>query len=195
MTVSFEEVLKKHTVKIRGMASRLSRGFGGVQNVDDLASAGIVALWQCYQRFDSKRLPETDFWIYAQRRVQGSMFDSMRSRDHIGRRARKLVKEDEMEGLSWGAVHQVSMEKLRDLPSASDPHADLATKLEHVLVGKLLSKLPPRHQLVICMYFLENLTLRVVGKRLKITESRASQIKMKALAALKELADEFGIRD
>jgi DNA-directed RNA polymerase specialized sigma24 family protein len=52
MTSPFEEVLKRHTVKIRQLALRISRGYGGDQYVDDLVSAGQVALWGCYQRFD-----------------------------------------------------------------------------------------------------------------------------------------------
>ena len=184
MTDSFEEMLKKHTYRIRCMAFRTSRGFGGVQQVDDLEAVGNAALWQCYQRFDTDRLPETDFWAYAQRRVLGAMMDALRKQDSVSRWGRLMLKANEVDRTPWATIHPVSLSAAKDVPSSSDPHSDLVTKCDCELARKLVSALSYRHQCVIHMYFVEEMRLIDIGARLGISESRVSQIKIEALSFL-----------
>ena len=102
--VSFEEMFKRHAPKIRRVAVRLSRGFGGQQQVDELAAVGSVALWQCYQRFDAERMPEDAFWAYSNKRVQGAMLDTLRRQGHGGRAGQRMVKEDDLGDTPWALI-------------------------------------------------------------------------------------------
>ena len=45
--------------------------------------------------------------------------------------------------------------------------------------------LPEREQLVVALYYYENLTLREIGEVLGVTESRVSQLHTKAVMRLK----------
>jgi RNA polymerase sigma factor for flagellar operon FliA len=53
------------------------------------------------------------------------------------------------------------------------------------LVGKAIDKLAEKEKLVICLYFYEELNLKEIGEVIGVTESRASQIRSRALERLK----------
>ena len=185
MTTSFEELLKKHTYKIRCLALHLSHGYGGTQQVDELAAVGNVALWQCYRRFDVKRTPEINFWMYAQRRVCGAMVDVLRNQGSVSRYVKALIKTGEIEKTPWAVTHPVSLEAAAAVPSSTDPYQDLVTKCDCALARRLVSTLSPRHQFVSHMYFVENMKLADIGEQLGVSESRVSQIKLEALAFMR----------
>lgn len=56
---------------------------------------------------------------------------------------------------------------------------------EQGLVMAALDELPPRHRLVVTLYYYEDLTLKEIGKILGVGESRAGQIHTEALARLR----------
>jgi RNA polymerase sigma factor for flagellar operon FliA len=187
MKATFEEMLKEHTNKIYGMATHVSRGFGGGGTLDDLVAAGNEALWRCYLRFDAKRLPEEAFWVYAQNRVRGAMLDSLRETDNLSRYERELIKTGKAEEIPWAALHRVSLENLNELMSDSDPHEDLVKRLDVERARTLIVGLPPKSQRVIQMYYGEEMTLASIGRCLKITESRVCQIKKETLKLVRTL--------
>jgi RNA polymerase sigma factor for flagellar operon FliA len=189
MTLPFEEILKKNTHKIRCLAARLSGGRGGIQQVDELAAAGNLALWYCYRRFDTRRLQEDDFWMFAQRRVCGAMLDTLRKQDSIGRSGRKLALGGKLEKVPWAATQAVSLTEAAHLPSPSDPQRDLLDKCDCELARALVAGLSDRHRQVIHMYFVEEMTLAAIGKRLKISEGRVSQLRKRALALMRALVE------
>ncbi len=58
------------------------------------------------------------------------------------------------------------------------------------MIAGFIKGLPPREQLVLSMYYLEDLNLKEVGKILDLTESRISQIRTAAILRLRvKLAD------
>jgi RNA polymerase sigma factor for flagellar operon FliA len=189
MTSPFEEVLKSHTVKIRQLALRVSRGYGGDQYVDDMVSAGQVALWGCYQRFDSNRLDESGFWLFARTRVRGAMYDALRSQDHLGRTGRKLVQKEQLETIPWATIQRVPFATLLDTPNDSDPHRDLLIKQDREFARRLISRLSPRKRKILHLYFVEERTQAEIGKLMEISEGRVSQIRIEAVAQLKEMVD------
>jgi RNA polymerase sigma factor FliA len=62
----------------------------------------------------------------------------------------------------------------------------LALESELKRLKRELSRLSERERLVIRLYDLESWTLRAIGERLGVTESRVSQIRTRALARLRE---------
>jgi RNA polymerase sigma factor for flagellar operon FliA len=53
------------------------------------------------------------------------------------------------------------------------------------VIARALDRLPEKERLVISLYFYEELNLKEIGEILGVTESRASQIRSRALIRLK----------
>lgn len=92
---------------------------------------------------------------------------------------------------------RVSLSELRPAPSPGlrgtrepsrpmDVEHRLSLEAEIARLQVELDRLPERERLVIRLYDLESLTLREIGERLGVTESRVSQIRSRALSRLRE---------
>ena len=69
--------------------------------------------------------------------------------------------------------------------SAQDPLNKLLGTEKVSLIARALDRLPEKERLVISLYFYEELNLKEIGEILGVTESRASQIRSRALIRLK----------
>lgn len=68
---------------------------------------------------------------------------------------------------------------------ATDPLNKLLGSEKVSLIARALDRLPEKERLVISLYFYEELNLKEIGEILGVTESRASQIRSRALIRLK----------
>ncbi len=66
-----------------------------------------------------------------------------------------------------------------------DPLSDLLNSERVSIVARALDRLPEKEKLVICLYFYEELNLKEIGDVIGVTESRASQIRSRALIRLR----------
>ena len=57
------------------------------------------------------------------------------------------------------------------------------------LLARAIDKLPQRDQLLLSLYYRDNLTMKEIGKVLDISESRVSQLHSRALLRLKREID------
>ena len=74
-----------------------------------------------------------------------------------------------------------------------DPLGNLLTRERVDLVGEAIKRLPEREQVVVSLYYHEELTMKEVGTVLGLTESRVSQLHSQAMLRLKgHLAVHFG---
>jgi RNA polymerase sigma factor for flagellar operon FliA len=72
------------------------------------------------------------------------------------------------------------------IPNGSeDPLGELLGSEKIGLIARSLDRLPEKERLVISLYFYEELNLKEIGEILGVTESRASQIRSRALIRLK----------
>lgn len=107
---------------------------------------------------------------------------------------------DELQGLlsEVGSIVMLSFEELgfghgedrfqadEVLPGkAQDPLNKLLSSERVGLIARALDRLPEKERLVISLYFYEELNLKEIGEILGVTESRASQIRSRALIRLK----------
>lgn len=69
--------------------------------------------------------------------------------------------------------------------STEDPLKNLLSGEKVSLIARALDRLPEKERLVISLYFYEELNLKEIGEILGVTESRASQIRSRALIRLK----------
>lgn len=67
----------------------------------------------------------------------------------------------------------------------ADPLTKLLGNEKVSLIARALDRLPEKERLVISLYFYEELNLKEIGEILGVTESRASQIRSRALIRLK----------
>jgi RNA polymerase sigma factor FliA len=92
---------------------------------------------------------------------------------------------DELWTVSDSSGDQVSLLDTIADDGASDPQEALASSEVKDRLTEAISGLPEREQLVVALYYYENLTLREIGEVLGVTESRVSQLHTKAVMRLK----------
>ncbi len=97
---------------------------------------------------------------------------------------------DELWTISDSSGDSVSLLDTISDPRADDPQESLASSEVKDRLTDGISSLPEREQLVIALYYYENLTLREIGEVLGVTESRVSQLHTKAVMRLKSALQE-----
>lgn len=97
----------------------------------------------------------------------------------------QIVALDELWSVSDSGGDQFSL--LDTLPDrgAPDPQAVVDEGEMRTQIAEAIAALPEREQLVIALYYYENLTLREIGEVLAVTESRVSQLHTKAVLRLR----------
>lgn len=107
--------------------------------------------------------------------------DELRAEDWLSRRNRRAapdtrhvpitkVDEDGLEGWALGWTR---------------PHDDHV--LNVLTLARGLAQLPPREAVVLRALYLEGVSVEVVGKRLKVSGPRITQLRIRALARLRDL--------
>jgi RNA polymerase sigma factor FliA len=92
---------------------------------------------------------------------------------------------DELWTVSDSSGDQVSLLDTISDPRAEDPQDSLDSSEIKDRLTDAIASLPEREQLVVALYYYENLTLREIGEVLGVTESRVSQLHTKAVMRLK----------
>src|SRR6202000_2250447 len=103
---------------------------------------------------------------------------------------------DELWTVSDSSGDQVSLLDTIADEGAADPQEALASNEVKDRLTEAIGSLPEREQLVVALYYYENLTLREIGEVLGVTESRVSQLHTKAVMRLKShLQQACGVGD
>ena len=179
---SFEEVWAERKDEVAKIACAVTRYRGNRDLIAVLISAGQVALWQSLERYDPSR---GLFWPWAQARVRGAMLDELREADTLSRYDRERVKRGE-EIPPWAFAHPCDVDLVRDLPIEGDPEASLQEAESRTVLSRKLELLPDRLRYVVERTLLHGDKLTEVAAVLGVTESRACQLRGKALSMLRE---------
>jgi len=208
-----DELAVDYMPAVKAMAARLKERLPSSVEFNDLVSIGLEELVKLARRYDPKQ--NDNFWGYAQKRIYGSMLDFLRSLDTVSRSDRKIIKDIEKIIESYQAEHNVEpddeyiaqklgieVEKVRRAKNASEIYNvmpieeqmsffdNVSVKIEEEelidAVKKVLKTMSEKEQLVIQLYYFEELSLKEISDILGVTESRISQIHKNVIKKLRK---------
>lgn len=212
------ELLRRYGVLIDRVARRLAARVGMAHLSDELWSVGAMGLLEAARRFDATR--SVRFETFAEHRIRGAMLDELRKMDHLPRRLRADTEKVEKARAALGkqlgrepssdelAAHlQLSVDELAELEqlrqpllplvgalsvAAQDDGADV--QVDRALVVQRLTtaiaKLNERLQLLLTLYYVEELTFREIAKLLEVSEARVCQLHGEAVKRLRALLED-----
>jgi RNA polymerase sigma factor for flagellar operon FliA len=206
------EVIARHGTLIVRCARRLSARSGHTVSPDDLWSAGAMGLLEAARRFDAAR--DVKFESFAEYRIRGAMLDEMRRMDHLPRRlradverveqarsrlAQQLGRDPETDEVAAAIdCEPQDVAELLQLLSpqlpineeiAASPEAAADESLARSEVARRLARevaaLPERLQVLLALYYDEDLTYREIAKILGVSEPRVCQLHSEAVKRLR----------
>ena len=96
------------------------------------------------------------------------------------------------EQTTFSSVDKKSIMNLLDGCKLNNPHNQLDLKSVKGIVTGAIEDLPERQRLVLSLYYYEDLNLKEIGKILRVTESRVSQLHAQAISRLRgKLSNHF----
>ncbi|HEX5670887.1 MAG TPA: RNA polymerase sigma factor FliA [Sulfuricurvum sp.] len=202
---------------VKAMSFRLKERLPSSIDYMDLCAIGTEELVKLARRYDE--VQNDSFWGYAKTRVYGAMLDYLRSLDLVSRSSRRLIKEidkaiekylaendTEPTNAELALILMMDVEKIHDARIASDiytvlplddqlgneldgtldrmEHEELVDAIKDVLMG-----FEEREQMIIQLYYFEELTLKEISEIVNITESRISQIHKSVIRRIKEAVE------
>ena len=89
------------------------------------------------------------------------------------------------EHATFSSVDKKSILNLLEGCKFNNPYNELNLKTVKDIVAKAIEDLPERQRLVLSLYYYEDLNLKEIGKILRVTESRVSQVHAQAITRLR----------
>lgn len=205
---------------LKAMAFRLKERLPASVDFSDLISVGTEELIKLARKYDSSLNPS--FWGYAKTRVYGAMLDYLRSLDPLSRATRVLVKRIDKAVLEYYNDNQEepsdeylsellneSVEKIKEARVAGEiygvmPLDDQLGQSENALdniekeelisiITEILQDCSENEQLVVQLYYFEELSFKEIGEILELTESRVSQIHKALMRRIRQNLLERGL--
>ena len=206
---------------IKAMAFRLKERLPASVDFADLISIGTEELIKLARRYDSSL--NDSFWGYAKPRVQGAMMDYLRSLDPLSRGMRTLVKridravaeyynthEEEPDNAYLAEVLGESEEKIKEARIAGEIYGvmplddQLNSNFENTqeciekeelieVITEVLQHSMQNEQLVIQLYYFEELSFKEISEVLEVSESRVSQIHRAVIRKVREYLEKRGL--
>lgn len=209
-----DELAVQYLPAVKAMVYRLKERLPQSVEFDDLVSIGAEELIKLARRYDKNQ--NDSFWGYAKTRVYGAMLDYLRSLDIVSRANRKLIKkieeivdqfldengiEPDNEFIAQALGEDI--EKIKEARRAAaiynvlplhdqleNEEKDTFERLaQEELIEKImdiLSTMPKRDQLIMQLYYFEELTYKEISKILDITPSRISQVHKRVISKIKQ---------
>ncbi|MFA5271424.1 MAG: sigma-70 family RNA polymerase sigma factor [Candidatus Omnitrophota bacterium] len=174
--MSFNEITKKISPKLKGIAKRLDGRYTSFDD-DDLYQEAILELWQKYNQH--KLEGKTDSYI-----LQGAMFFL---KNHI----RKVYKKIDSHSVSLNAILTDSEDCTLEDVIPSFRTEGSKESLEAKLLLEDINKLLDERQKEVLRYFLEDVTVREIGRNLGISHAMVIKIKNKIKDKCAELGKEI----
>lgn len=180
-----------------GMAKRIARAFARRLPpsvcVDDLESIALVGLSEAALRYDTSR--DEPFGAFAAKRMRGAILDELRRLDPHSRRERREIEEAAARGeateqrmlVAYDDAWCAANDNERESRAHEIDHGRLVRALESALEA-----LPTRERDVVDMYYGQAMSLQEIGAAYGVTESRACQLRGRAVKKLRGMLRDGG---
>jgi RNA polymerase sigma factor FliA len=212
-----DQLALQYLPAVKAMSFRLKERLPSSIDYMDLCAIGTEELVKLARRYDEAQ--NDSFWGYAKTRVYGAMLDYLRSLDLVSRSSRRLIKEidraiehflaendTEPTNIELSVILNIEVEKIHDARIASDIYTvlplddQLGNELDGTLdrmeheelvdaIKDVLGGFEEREQMIIQLYYFEELTLKEISEIVNITESRISQIHKSVIRRIKEAVE------
>lgn len=168
---------------VKWVAMGLQRKLPRCVELADLESDGAIGLMDAICKFEPDR--HVKFATYATRRIRGAILDGIRDRDWVPRLVRhrgEAVKE--MHSLS-APIYDDGGRTLRliDDIRADEEAAGGAQRLD--FFNRICAGLTRAEQMIVILYYVEEITMKEIGRTLGLSESRVSQMHASILLRLR----------
>lgn len=215
---SESELIARHSALLDRCARRLSARSGRTVLPDDLWSAGAMGLLEAARRFDPAQ--NVRFESFAEHRIRGAMLDEMRRMDRLPRRLRAETEKVEEARMRLGhrlgrepTVDEIADELKADVQdvaellhllqapapvdelavaSTAEPDAErrLLRAERQKRLAAAIKELPERLQILLALYYDEELTYREIAKMMDVSEPRVCQLHSDAVKQLRAVMGE-----
>ena len=192
---SFDDAPCQLWMRIAYAEARRSQKKYSFTEPDDLRSAALYGLAKAMKEYDGKQSKPLSFAITCMRYA---IIEHVRQMDYLPRSLRdQLNRSGEIPlhcekpislelATHTGADGEEALVSDTLLGSEPDPLAVAARTDEASRLWALVAQLPEREATVIALHFSEEMTLKEIGKRLGVSESRTHQLRTKAFQRLRE---------
>ncbi len=116
-----EELILEHLGQVQLIARRIHERLPGHVPLDDLISTGVIGLIAAIDNFDLSR--KVQLKTYAEHKIRGAIYDSLRGLDPVSRTVRKKAREIE------NAI-EVCKQRLRREPGEEEIAKELGVPIE-----------------------------------------------------------------
>jgi len=182
-------LVEKYLYIVKYVADRLQQRLPKSIPEEDIRSAASYGLIRAVENFDHRR--GTRFETYCATRVKGAILDELRARDWVPR----MIRESNF--VSMFTFSRCEEEAQRgDAEERNLIYEDRQSEapFERIflkdLSDHLMAMLTHREKMVILLYYVEDLSMKEIGKILNISESRVSQIRTTTLTKLRRKVEE-----
>jgi len=198
---------------VRAIAISIAKKVPHTVELDDLIQEGMIGLHQAVISYRPQM--KTTLKTYAKHRVRGQILDSLRDLDMTSRwyrRVLNLIESSrvaltikwgkppslieisehlgltvEVLGRAMGNKYQtVSVDGL-DIPFNPDYDSELIKKEDLQDIWRKIARLKPRDQVVMMLRYTGDLSMKEIGRRIGVNESRVAQIIHRVHASIKRM--------
>jgi len=209
-----QAILTRYLPLVKRAASHLRSQVSACFDQEDMEQVGMMGLLEAWRRYGSE--PDVQFESYAFKRIRGAMLDELRRLDWRPRQLRQQVhghnqaQRELFNRLGRNPTEQelalaldCSIEDVRQLAYASQAEAlqSLEEWLENggrapasesadvdmaMTLSKVLGSLDKREQLLLSLYYQQELNMKEIALVLGLTESRVCQLHKQCVLQLKQ---------
>ncbi|WP_279488486.1 lateral flagellar system RNA polymerase sigma factor LafS [Aeromonas veronii] len=207
-------ILARYLPLVKRAASHLRSQVSACFDQEDMEQVGMMGLLEAWRRYGSE--PDAQFESYAFKRIRGAMLDELRRLDWRPRQLRQQVhghnqaqrelhnrlgrppseqelataldcSVDEVRQLSYASQAEAlqSLEEWLEnggkAPTTESDDVDMA-----MTISKVLATLDKREQLLLSLYYQQELNMKEIALVLGLTESRVCQLHKQCVLQLKQ---------
>lgn len=207
-------ILVRYLPLVKRAASHLRSQVSACFDQEDMEQVGMMGLLEAWRRYGSE--PDAQFESYAFKRIRGAMLDELRRLDWRPRQLRQQVHSHNQvqrelhnrlgrapSEQELAAALDCSVDEVRQLAYASQAEAlqSLEEWLENggkapttesddidmaMTISKVLATLDKREQLLLSLYYQQELNMKEIALVLGLTESRVCQLHKQCVLQLKQ---------